>query len=200
MKIGIISGSHRKNSESDRIANFINSKIKELSLETYFCSLASNPLPLWDESVWAGSQEWKSLWSPISLELKSCDGFVIVSPEWSGMVPAGLKNFFLLCGGDDLAHKPGMIVSVSSGIGGSYPVAELRTSSYKNTRLCYIPDHIIIRNCTSMLNETVATEDRDKSLRDRIDYSLKVLIEYAKALSVVRKSGCIDLKTYPHGM
>ena len=79
------------------------------------------------------------------------DELVVMSPEWSGMVPAGLKNFFLLCGADHLAHKPGLIVGVSASLGGSYPIAELRTSSYKNTRLCYIPDHVIVRNVGQML-------------------------------------------------
>ena len=42
-----------------------------------------------------------------------------------------------------MAHKPGLIVTVSAGLGGSYPVTELRISSHKNTRLCYIPDHVL---------------------------------------------------------
>ena len=49
----------------------------------------------------------------------------VVSPEWNGMVPSMLTNFFLLCSNNELAHKPGLLVGVSSGTGGSYPVAEL---------------------------------------------------------------------------
>ena len=115
-------------------------------------SLADNPLPLWDEGAWGDDPRWTKLWSPIAAELDHSDGFVIVSPEWSGMVPAGLKNFFLLCGSELMAHKPGLIVTVSASLGGSYPVVELRTSSYKNTRLCYLPDHVIVRNVGRMLH------------------------------------------------
>jgi NAD(P)H-dependent FMN reductase len=200
MKIAIISGSHRKNSESERVGRYIDQQLKTLLVETFFFSLAENPLPLWDEGVWEDAEKWQKVWSPISTQLAAAEGFVIISPEWSGMVPAGLKNFFLLCGSNELAHKAGMIVAVSSGIGGTYPVNELRTSSYKNTRLCYIPDHIIVRNCKEMLKDANPTNKYDISLRERILYSLKVLVSYTAALGEVRKSKVIDLERYPNGM
>ena len=69
------------------------------------------------------------------------------------MVPAKLKNFLLYCSKDELAHKPALLVSVSAGLGGSYPIAELRISSYKNNRLCYLPENVIIRNIETFLND-----------------------------------------------
>ena len=71
---------------------------------------------------------------------------MVIAPEWHGQVPAGLKNFFLICGRAEVGHKPALITTVSSGDGGAYPVAELRMSSYKNNRICYIPEQLIIRN------------------------------------------------------
>ena len=205
MKIAIVSGSHRKVSESVRIAHYIETDLKKLNISTYLLSLANNPLLLWDEGTWeeqgkAGQEKWQKLWSPISTELQSADGVVVVAPEWAGMVPAGLKNFFLLCDAGELAHKPGLIVAISSGLGGSYPVAELRTSSYKNSRFCYIPDHLIVRNCEHMFKAEPASDKHDQSLRQRLTYSLKVLIEYAKAMRGVRASGVIDAESYPYGM
>jgi len=76
---------------------------------------------------------WR-LWGPIAKQLKSSDALVVVAPEWSGMVPPGLKNFFLLCGADVLAHKPGLIVTVSAGLGGSYPVNSLWHVAQKKKR------------------------------------------------------------------
>lgn len=167
---------------------------------TYLLSLSDNPLPLWDEGVWGDDPKWRDLWSPIAAELGDSGGFVIVAPEWSGMVPAGLKNFFPLCGGDVLAHKPVLIVTVSASLGGSYPVVELRTSSYKNTRICYIPDHVIIRNVGRMLQGDQPNDEHDASVRERIYYSLRLLLQYSKALESVRSSGVIDLKSFPYGM
>jgi NAD(P)H-dependent FMN reductase len=201
MKIAIVAGSHRREAESDRVARYLEQQLQRLGIsDTYLLSLSGNPLPLWDEDVWSGGERWQSLWGPIAEELKNSDALVVVSPEWSGMVPPGLKNFFLLCGADVLAHKPGLIVTVSASAGGSYPVTELRTSSYKNTRLCYVPDHVIVRNVGQMLQGDQAAGERDAALRGRIDYSLRVLVEYAKALRQVRQSGVIDLEMFPYGM
>ncbi len=69
-----------------------------------------------------------------------------VSARMRSSVPAGLKNFFLMFSRFELGHKPAMIVAVSSGDGGAYPVAELRMSSYKNNRICYIPEQLNLRN------------------------------------------------------
>ena len=201
MKIAVVAGSHRREAESARVAKYIERDLNNLGInDTYLFSLSANPLPLWDEDVWAGDEKWKTLWGPIAKQLKSSDALVVVAPEWSGMVPPGLKNYFLLCGADVLAHKPGLIVTVSAGLGGSYPVNELRTSSYKNTRLCYIPDHVIVRNVGQVLKGEQPADEHDDAIRNRITYSLRVLLEYAKALKLVRDSGVVDLKTFPYGM
>jgi NAD(P)H-dependent FMN reductase len=202
MKISVISGSHRKNSQSEKISRYIVKELdSKLSVSTYLVTLAENPVPLMDEGFFNPEDEkWKKVWKPISEELQSSDGIIVVSPEWHGMVPAGLKNFLLLCSVKEFAHKPGLIVSVSAGVGGSYPVNELRTSGYKNSRLCYIPEHIIVRDCTHVLNHDVHESQADEMIRTRILYTLNILAEYSKALKSVRESGKLDHKTFPNGM
>ena len=79
-------------------------------------------------------------------------------------------------------------------------MVELRTSSYKNTRICYIPDHVVVRNVGQMLKGDQPSDEHDAAVRARIAYSLRVLTEYAKALTSVRASGAIDLKSFPYGM
>ena len=202
MKLAIISGSHRKNSQSEKISKYL---IKELNLKfsvsAYLLSLSENPIPLMDEDFFNPEDlNWKKVWQPISSELQSCDGVIIISPEWHGMVPAGLKNLLLLSSVKEFGHKPGLIVSVSAGISGSYPVNELRTSGFKNSRLCYIPEHIIIRDCTHVLNFEAPENPADEAIRNRISYTLNILIEYSKALKLVRESDKIDHKTFPNGM
>jgi NAD(P)H-dependent FMN reductase len=203
MKISIISGSHRQNSQSIKVSKHIEKTLLEstLSDETYLLSLAGNPIPLWDESIWEGDEEWKRILNPISDELENSDGFVIVTPEYHGQVPAALKNFFLMWK-KQLAHKPALIVAVSSVDGGSYPVAELRMSSYKNNRICYLPEHLIIRNVESVLNddEEKNNSESDAYFRERIQWSLGILNEYSKALKTVRDSGVTDTDKFTNGM
>ena len=198
MDITIICGSQRTLSESGKLAIFLQNKIVELfpEIQTHLFDLGKNPLPLWNEGVWQGTDEWKTIWHPIAKKLNDSDGIILISPEYGGMVPPALKNFLLLCGGKDIAHKPGLIIGVSSGRGGSYPIAELRTTGYKNNRICWVPDHVIVRDITNF-NKDQQEYQRDV---DRLEYSLKMFNEYAKALKAVRNSGTIDLETYPFGM
>jgi NAD(P)H-dependent FMN reductase len=116
------------------------------------------------------------------------------------MVPPGLKNFLLLCSPAEVGHKPALIVSVSSGVGGSYPISELRVSSFKNNRLVYIPEHVIVRNVEETLHGDVPAGERDQATRERLRYGVAMLCEYARALRSVRESGTIDHKNFPFGM
>lgn len=204
MKIMIISGSHRENSQSEKVARQVAASLLENGQadETEVFSLANNPLPLWDQGIWEGEASWKAHLDPLSEKLASSDGFVVISPEWHGQVPAGLKNFFLMCGSREVGHKPALIVTVSASDGGAYPVAELRMSSYKNNRICYIPEHIIVRNVESVLNEddSLNNPEADRYFRGRIRFAGGILSAYAKALQEVRASGVTFDEAFPFGM
>ena len=203
MKITIISGSHRNPSQSEKVARYIDRTLQqEQGVETWLYSLADNPLPLWDQSLWEDNPEWNERLAPIREQLSSSDGFVVVSPEWHGQVPSGLKNFFLLFNRFDLGHKPAMIVTVSSADGGAYPVAELRMSSYKNNRLCYIPEQVIVRNVESVLNDNAKENnaDADAYFRERISWSLGILKGYAEALKPMRESVQVHHDKFGNGM
>ena len=79
--------------------------------------------------------------------------------------------------------------SVSSGTGGAYPIAELRASSYKNCRIAWIPEHLIVRHADSVLNTPEPIESSDQAdlwIRDRVDFALEHLTLYADALSKIR--------------
>lgn len=204
MKISIISGSHRSSGQSGKIARVISQSLSESSLcdESYLLDLADNPLPLWDDSIWSGDDSWQQRLAPISEQLSSSDAFVIIVPEWHGMAPSGLKNFFLMWGKGELAHKPALLVSVSSSDGGAYPIAELRMSSYKNNRICYLPEHLIIRKVESVFNSGADDNDAKAQayLEGRLDYCLKQLTTYAQAFTQIRESDTTSLSVYRNGM
>lgn len=203
MKISVINGSHRLNSQSLKVANYIQSLLDGgIAEHSWLFSLAGNPLPFWDQGVWDDEPKWAQLLTPIKEQLASSDAFVVVSPEWHGQVPSGLKNFFLLFGKNELGHKPALIVTVSSGDGGAYPVAELRMSSYKNSRICYIPEHVIIRHAEKVLNDNSEENDSrsDPYIRERLQWALKILREYAVGLKSVRESGVTESNKFKNGM
>ncbi len=201
MKYTIVCGSSRAASQSGKVARFIQTELQSLGVtDSYLLDLANNPLPLWDESVWSGGESWVKLWNPIKVQLQSSDAFIFVVPEWGGMVPSAVKNFFLLCSAHELGHKPAYIVSISSSRGGSYPVSELRMSSYKNNRVCYIPEHLVVRDVEKMFNPGAPQNEDDTYMRSRLTYGLRLLAQYAHALQSLRASGVIDHKSFPNGM
>jgi NAD(P)H-dependent FMN reductase len=202
MKFFILSGSHRAEAQSLKVAKYVQAVLthEHPGAETHLYSLSGNPLPLWDEAT-GGAPD--ALWNPISAELQAADALVVVTPEWSGMATPGVKNFLLNCTADEIGHKPGLIVTVSASRGGSYPVAELRMSGTKNNRLCWIPEYVIIQHAEQNLNAADGTPDlgkEDAMQRKRLRYALKVLEEYGKALQLVRASGAVDHKTFQSGM
>ena len=193
MKYAIITGSHRENSQSLKVGKYIENRIKALQpeAETYLLNLQKANLPMWDEGLWKGEEKWKTMWSPIAAELQTCDAIIPITPEWGGMATPMIKNFFLLSSTKELGHKPGMIVSISSGRGGSYPVSELRTSSFKNNHICYIPEHLIIRFVTERLNEPEPVDESDAITRERIDYGINVLGLYAGNFKQIRANSAV---------
>lgn len=202
MKIGIVVGSHRRDSQSRKVALYLEQQLQSLNSETWLHDLAHDPLPLWDENLGSGEGPWAFLPGLVE-QLQSSDGFVIVSPEWHGMATSAVKNFFLLCNVQSgLAHKPALITAVSGGDGGAYVVSELRTSSYKNNRLCYIPEQLVVRNVGKVFNADSAENDPEAHTYfvDRAGYSLKLLLAYSEALGALRGGGVVDLEGYPNGM
>lgn len=201
MKFFVLSGSHRAEAQTLKVARYIESVLtRELRAEAHLFSLSGNPLPLWDEASGGAPDE---LWDPISAQLRAADALVVCTPEWSGMATPGVKNFLLNCTADEIGHKPGLIVTVSASRGGSYPIAELRMSGTKNNRLCWIPEHVIVHHAEANLNAPDGAPDlgkEDALIRARLRYALKVLAEYAKGLAQVRASGAIDHKTFRSGM
>lgn len=203
MKMCIISGSHRPQSGSNKTADYIAKRLPNLieRTEVDVIKLSDEALPLWDESFYSQESDLSAQWQPLSDRLRMADAYVVISPEWAGMVPPGLKNLLLFSTRGEMSHKPALIVTVSSGQGGSYPVSELRSSGYKNSHICYIPEHIIVRHADQMFNQaSLPANSLDQYIRDRLDYGLTLLNAYSDGLSLVRERGIINHEQYAYGM
>ncbi|MBT8764985.1 NADPH-dependent FMN reductase [Metapseudomonas boanensis] len=197
LNIVLVAGSSRDNSQSGKVARFTRERLLDLDLASpsscTVIDLGQGPLPLWptdDTGPWA---EYKQL-------LQAADAVVIIAPEWNGMACPAIKNFFIYASKAELGHKPGLLVGVSSGIGGSYPIAELRASSYKNCRLCYLPEHLIVRGVEKVLNGADAISEDDQRIRARLDYGLDILARYAVALKPVREAIDMSIPAFTNGM
>lgn len=197
LKIAIVAGSNRSNSQTAKVARFIRQTLHQrfaLPLDDIaVIDLGSYPLPLWPADD-AGP------WGMFEKQLTRADAVVILSPEYHGMASPAIKNFFLYAGKAQLAHKPGMLASVSAGVGGAYPISELRASSYKNCRLCYIPEHLIVRGVEQVMNMPEPVSEDDRRVRARLEYNLDVLLRYAEALKPVRAQIDMSDPAFANGM
>ncbi|MGR5288665.1 NADPH-dependent FMN reductase [Vibrio maritimus] len=196
MRLCIISGSQRSQSNSIRVAKEIselevsNKKFEYISI----VDVSEVNLKPWDEGVWDGDPSWSG-WFKLRGFLREFDAFIIVTPEWAGMVPPSLKNLLLLCGGEELGHKPCLLVSISTGRGGTNPIHELRATGYKNNHICFIPDHIILRHLDSNSKCLIS---KDKF--DIFEYHILLLSEYSLALKGLRDKNIVNHDKYKYGM
>ena len=197
LNIALIAGSSRSGSQSAKVARYLRQRLIELGLtsagQCSLIDLGERGLPLWpadDKGPWADYQQ----------QLAAADGLVVIAPEWNGMACPAVKNFFLYASKAELAHKPALLVGVSSGIGGAYPISELRASGYKNCRIAYLPEHLIVRQVEAVMNEGPAAGEDDLRIRARADYALDILGKYAEALKPVRAAIDLSNPAFTNGM
>lgn len=197
LDIALIAGSSRTGSQSAKVARYLRQRLIDLGLtrteRSGLIDLGERPLPLWpadDTGPWADYQQ----------QLAAADALVVIAPEWNGMACPAVKNFFLYASKAELAHKPALLVGVSSGVGGAYPISELRASGYKNCRIAYLPEHLIVRHVEAVLNEGEAAGEDDLRIRRRADYALDILGQYAEALKPVRAAIDLTDPAFNNGM
>ena len=193
MKITIISCSTRDNSQSRKVADYLSFCFTKLNIDSSVLDLNNKKLPLYNATE---SGPWELIWNEISHLLNQSDGFIFISPEWDGMFSVGLHNMFHYVD-KELADKPVLLVGVSSGRGGQYPLQQMRIMGYKNKRFVVIPESLHYDHIQENLIDNSFINNH---ITERTDYALKVLIEYAKSLKLVRDSGVINYEKFPNGL
>ena len=115
-KISIVCGSQRRDSRSGKVALYIRSLIEQAGgIETYLLELGKEPLALWSDDP-AVQEAQDQVWLPIAAH--ATEGLVFVTPDWNGMSPPAMKNFFLYCTRNEIADRAALLIGVSSSAGG----------------------------------------------------------------------------------
>ncbi|QIH33418.1 NAD(P)H-dependent oxidoreductase [Sphingobacterium sp. DR205] len=198
MNLLIISASHKLNGQSHRVAELLKDMCSDPFTNVEIQKIIDVQIPFWDEEAWAlNNTKWTPILNSVRSALSKADAFIFIVPEYNGMVPPNLKNYFLIAGEMCMAHKPALIVSISAGNGGSYPIMELRSSGYKNTKICFIPENIIIRNVSSFTDDFYS--DNNKLLYTRIQFCIELLKNYSECLKPIRKLE-LEFSKFAYGM
>ncbi|CAM3748741.1 NADPH-dependent FMN reductase [Parendozoicomonas haliclonae] len=195
MNVAIISCSSRANSQSARISEHLNQHY--FSGQARILDLHTLDLPIWNGT---GFKDPRVLEARETLA--AADAFIFVVPEWNGMAPAAAKNLLLWCNSQQLGHKPSLLVAISAGQGGAFVIDEMRSSGYKNARLLYLPEHLILRDVEQLwlAQPEPAQEKSNAYLAGRTAYCIEMLKSYTLALSPVRPALMAGLEEHPNGM
>jgi len=199
----IISGSNRENSQSRKVSNYLQYSLqKQFDAQVDIIDLHEHTIPMWTEDIWNAETNQAQSWSTYADMIQKADGVIVVAPEWAGSIPPALRNILVHLTPKEVGHKPGLIVSVSAGIGGAHPISELRSFSVKNNAMVYIPDHVIVRHVNKVLNnnERDESDTDDTWIKDRLDRSVDILNKYARHLKALRNEAGFDFGKYPYGM
>lgn len=196
MQILVLCASNRPGErESRKISDRIAEKLTQLDQQPDLLDLQEVKLPLFDNT---DSSEWQA----IKERVAAADGFVWVVPEWNGMAPPSIINFLSYANGRELAHKPVLIMTVSSGTGGAYPLAELKAFGGKNRHYVLVPEHIVFRKVSDLFNaaQPNETNEFDQILHKRTDFALRTLLQYADKLTDIRQALGSELDNFHFGM
>ena len=202
MNVLIVVGSHRRHSNSLKVAKYLETTLTSNfhDIDTDVLELADENVPLWNESLWQASSSDKLIWQAYAERVKQADSLILVAPEYAGMCPPILKNFLLLCSHEETAHKPVLLAGVSSGRGGHYPLAELRQFSFKNSHLCILPTNVLVTNANNVLSDSQPDSEDDVNLRNHINHQLHLFSEYSIALKRMREESTCDMAAFPYGV
>ena len=174
----IISFSLRQNSNSLKVAEHLKTKTGGKILDLQEINL----------SMWGIKTD---VWNQIKPRLEQADSYIFVIPEYCGSPSPSYFNFCMFLG-SEVAHKPVLLVSVSSGRGGSYPIIGARAFGYKNSKINYIPEHLIFRN--------VEEEDYKTGFMDqKTDYILGIFAIYETNFVQIRKQIVLN-PSFANGM
>jgi len=185
MKVLLISGSARPQGQSLRIARLLQAELTARGASALLFDLHARPLAFWESEA---DQAQRAHLAELRALADGADSLVVISPEWAGMVPPALKNALLHLTGGQIAHKPVLLVGVSAGRSGTYPIAELRAFAFKNSQALCIPHHVILRGVEGLfLDGLDSADDASRELAARLRAALEELALYARALAEVRE-------------
>lgn len=205
MKIAIISGSGRNNSNSLKLGQYIASRYQSEAITIDLIDLNQHSILL---HHYEPLDDTQLMYEKVQLlnRLYDCDGLMIIAPEWGGMLPPVLHNALLLsafgsASGFPLGHKPAFAIGVSASGGGHNPISILKGYGAKNPHLVWLPFHLIINNINEFLSDIDedSQNTRHLQLMSRLDSGAHALSLYAKQLKPIRKQLIKLSEKHPFG-
>ena len=149
--IVIISGTNRPGSNTRKVTAQVEAIYQSLGVKTLLLDLTEMPLEIFAPTSYA---EKPAAFKKFTDAILASDGLVIVTPEYNGSVPGGLKYFIdMLPFPESFESRPVCFVGLAAGIWGALrPVEQLQAIfGYRNAFI--FPERVFMPGIGKLLNE-----------------------------------------------
>jgi NAD(P)H-dependent FMN reductase len=182
MKITLLSGTNRPNSNTRKVVAIIAELYQEIGHPVDILDLADLPQEIFLPQSYGKKPD---SFAPFSEAILQSDGVHIVTPEYNGGMPGILKYFIdMLKFPESFEHRPVVFTGVAAGMWGALrPVEQLQAIfGYRNAYIC--PTRVFLPNVFDLLSdEGKLTDD---SLVERLRSQAAAFAKFAGQLRAIR--------------
>jgi len=169
MKVVVISGSPRKNANTQVIMKYVFEYIKSKNADTKFINLSDGQI----ECYRGPDEEYNEQTKNAAKDIMDADVWLIGSPIYNSFFSSALKNLFEYINYKKTEGKVAGIVILAAGNIGFIDVQTLITQLLSYFRVIANPKAVFLTT-ESISENTISKEDDKKRLRDMADETLKL--------------------------
>ncbi len=176
--IYIISGTNRPGSRTRQVATIVQRHFQVYTPDTEIIDLAELPFHEMSHAKYDAAALPDSIKTVIG-KLDQADGIVIVTPEYNGSMPGGLKFFIDHWSyPKTFEYRPVAFVGLGFRWGGLRPVEHLQqVFNYRNAYV--FPERVFLMNISNVLVDGKIT---DTMVTDLLDKQARGFVKFIKAL------------------
>ncbi len=168
MKVVVVSGSPRKNGNTQIIMKYVAEYIKEKNFDVKFINISDGEI----ECYRGPDEEYSESTKSAANSLMDADVWLIGTPIYNSFFSSALKNLFEYVNYKKTAGKVAGITIVAAGSIGFIDVQTLITQLLSYFRVITNPQAVFLT--TEAISDGVIDEDAKKRLREMIDGTMKI--------------------------
>ncbi len=169
MKVVVISGSPRKNANTQVIMKYVYEYTKSKNVDTEFINLSDGQI----ECYRGPEEEYNEQTKNAAKDIMDADVWLIGSPIYNSFFSSALKNLFEYINYKKTEGKVAGIVILAASNIGFIDVQTLITQLLSYFRVIANPKAVFLTT-ESISENTISKEEDKKRLRDMVDETLKI--------------------------
>jgi NAD(P)H-dependent FMN reductase len=180
--IALIAGTNRPGSNTRKVVALLEAIYAELKAPARVIDLADLPAELFSPAAYAAKPK---AFQPFSNAILQSSGLHLVTPEYNGSIPGGLKYFIdMLKFPESFQHRPVCFVGLAAGAWGALrPVEQLQQIfGYRNAFI--YPERVFLPNVNDLLDDQ--GQLRDPEIGERLRKQVAGFVDFVQRLKGVQ--------------